>query len=173
MRPHLRCCDFLLVLGERGGWGGGGKTSSSKRAPPVSRSDPEKERFRCDLRCAAAAAAAEEEEELLWEPKEVLRSALPPVPPPTPEASDEVEGPREPHEISSTRESLQRSNYFRLCRLHKVFLWEQISRKHVSSLLSVSVLVVPFVHYSGSKSIPPAGIQLSILMLVQQSSIVD
>ena len=116
MKSHLRCCDFLLVLGERSGWGGGGKTSSSKMAPPASLSDPEKERFRCDLRCCccacAAAAAAEEEEELLWEPKEVLRSALPP-----PEASDEVEGPREPHEISSTRESLERSNHYILCWL--------------------------------------------------------
>ena len=121
MRPHLRCCDFLLVLGERGGWGGGGKTSSSKMAPPVSRSDPEKERFRCDLRCCCccACAAAEEEEELLCEPKEVLRSALPPPP----EASDDVEGPREPQDISSTRESLEREIelfYFVLILVHLV-----------------------------------------------------
>ena len=62
--PHLKCSDFLLVLGEMGG--GGGKTSSSKMAPPApSRSDPEKDRFRLDFRCCCCCCCVEDDAELL------------------------------------------------------------------------------------------------------------
>ena len=51
----------------------------------------------------------------MWEPKEVLRSTLL-----TPEATDEEEGPREPHEMISTRESLWEINLFNSCTLTRL-----------------------------------------------------